>query len=83
VAALAPTGYTAAVHVAPSRADRATWLCLWTVLVMPGRVIDWLFWFGVSSLSVVPVWYVALALVTHRRRGPVHRPDPTHRWSAS
>ncbi len=67
VTSFAPPGY-AAVQASPSRGDRATWWALWSVLVLPGRVVDWLFWFGVSSLSVVSLWYLGLALVAERRR---------------
>ena len=67
VTSLVPGQY-APTHVTPSVADRFTWYSAWTVLVLPADLIDWLFWFGIGSLTIMSLSYVLLALVNSHRQ---------------
>ncbi|WP_370830223.1 bifunctional polysaccharide deacetylase/glycosyltransferase family 2 protein [Kocuria sediminis] len=56
------------VSMDPVLADDATVLAVAGLTVAPEIVMTWLFWFGVSSLTVMSVLYVVLALIGHRRQ---------------
>ncbi|MGX5357781.1 bifunctional polysaccharide deacetylase/glycosyltransferase family 2 protein [Kocuria sp. KH4] len=49
-------------------ADDATALAVAGLTVAPQVVMTWLFWFGVSSLTLMSALYVVLALIGHRRQ---------------
>jgi cellulose synthase/poly-beta-1,6-N-acetylglucosamine synthase-like glycosyltransferase/peptidoglycan/xylan/chitin deacetylase (PgdA/CDA1 family) len=67
VTSLVPSQYAPA-HVTPSVADRFTFYSAWAVLVLPADLINWLFWFGVGSLTLMSLSYIVLALVNSRRQ---------------
>lgn len=58
----------APTHVTPSAADRFTYYSVWTVMVLPAKLINWLFWFGLGSLTFMSLSYVVLAVVNSRRQ---------------
>ena len=68
VNSLVPSQY-APTPVTLSVGDRFTWYGTWAVFVLPADLIDWLFWFGVGSLTVMSMSYVALALANSYRQG--------------
>jgi biofilm PGA synthesis N-glycosyltransferase PgaC len=67
ISALMPPAYQSQ-KASPSLADRATWLAFWSLLVLPGKLITWLYWFGIVTLSTITALYISLALVNHRRQ---------------
>ena len=66
-ASLVPAEYVPR-HVTPSVADRFTWYSAWAILVLPGDLVTWLFWFGVGSLTLMSLNYLVLALVNQHRQ---------------
>lgn len=74
VASLVPRDDVPA-HVTPSVADRFTWYCAWTLIVLPAELISWLFWFGAGSLTIMSLIYVVLALVNQRRQNSRRWPE--------
>lgn len=72
---LLPTEYVPIKDVSPTVSDRATLVVLKLAWVVPNRLVGWLFWFGVGSLTIMSVFYVFLALVGQyiqvRRKWPV------------
>lgn len=67
VTSLAPAQF-APRHVAPSAADRFTYYSTWAVMVLPVYLVNWLFWFGLGSLTFMSLSYVVLALLNSRRQ---------------
>ncbi|MFC6256243.1 bifunctional polysaccharide deacetylase/glycosyltransferase family 2 protein [Kocuria oceani] len=67
LAPVLPEGYQP-VSTDAVLADDATALAVAGLTVAPQVVMTWLFWFGVSSLTVMSVLYVVLALIGHRRQ---------------
>lgn len=65
-AALVPARYAPA-HVAPSAADQFTRDAAWTALVLPADLVDWLFWLGAGTLTVMSLLYAALAVISQWR----------------
>lgn len=68
VAPLLPEKYTPKKEINPTIADHATLYAFQAVWVIPGRVLGWLFWIGVGSLSTISLMYLFLALINHRRQ---------------
>lgn len=65
---LLPTEYIPRSDVAGTVEDKATLAAMTTYLVTPNVVLNWLFWFGVGSLTILTFLYVALALVNNYRQ---------------
>ncbi len=74
VAPLIPSEYMPIKDVPPTIADRATLGALQLIWVIPNKLVGWLFWFGVGSLTIMSIFYVFLALanqyVQTRRKWP-------------
>ena len=55
-------------NVSPTMADRLTLYTTQALLVWPGTLVGWLFWFGVGSVVVMSFVYLVLALINWRRQ---------------
>jgi cellulose synthase/poly-beta-1,6-N-acetylglucosamine synthase-like glycosyltransferase/peptidoglycan/xylan/chitin deacetylase (PgdA/CDA1 family) len=66
--ALVPAQYEPKKHVTASVADRFTLYTAQALLVLPGLLIGWLFWFGAGSVVVMSLAYLVLALINLRRQ---------------
>jgi cellulose synthase/poly-beta-1,6-N-acetylglucosamine synthase-like glycosyltransferase/peptidoglycan/xylan/chitin deacetylase (PgdA/CDA1 family) len=55
-------------RVTPSIADRFTLYAAWTAWVLPQDLVNWLFWFGIGSLTIMSLAYVVLALINAHRQ---------------
>jgi cellulose synthase/poly-beta-1,6-N-acetylglucosamine synthase-like glycosyltransferase/peptidoglycan/xylan/chitin deacetylase (PgdA/CDA1 family) len=55
-------------RVTPSTADRFTLYAAWAAWVLPQDLVNWLFWFGIGSLTIMSLAYVVLALVNSHRQ---------------
>ncbi|WP_052260427.1 bifunctional polysaccharide deacetylase/glycosyltransferase family 2 protein [Pseudarthrobacter phenanthrenivorans] len=56
--------------------DNLTFGALTAYLVTPNLVMNWLFWFGVGSLTILTFLFVGLALVNNVRQGKRKWPPP-------
>ena len=63
-----PAQYEPKKHVTASVADRFTLYAAQALLVLPGVLIGWLFWFGAGSVVVMSLAYLVLALINWRRQ---------------
>lgn len=68
IAPLLPEGYVPTHGVAPTTADQTTLRTVQVFWVIPNKMLGWLFWFGVGSLSIMSVLYLTLALANNRRQ---------------
>ena len=75
LASLVPSNYVPA-HAAATFNDHVTWFGFWVWYVLPGKLMGWLFWFGLTTLGSVTMLYCLLALVASGR-------DRHHVWEAS
>ena len=66
--ALVSAQYEPQRHITPSVTDRFTLYVAQALLVWPGMLIGWLFWFGVGSVLVMSLVYLVLALINWRRQ---------------
>lgn len=48
--------------------DKITLHILQAIWVLPGKLLGWLFWLGVSTLTIMSVLYLTLALYNNRQR---------------
>ncbi len=62
-----PKEYWPEKEISASGTDRLSWAGLWAVTVLPSKLVGWLTWFGIGSLSLVSFVNVFLALINHRR----------------
>lgn len=69
---LLPTEYIPQRIAAASVEDKATLAAFTAYLVTPNVVLNWLFWFGIGSLTVLTFLYVVLALINNRRQRRRH-----------
>src|SRR5574340_217226 len=68
MAPLLPAEYVPVRDMASTVADRATGVALAMLWVVPKTLLNWLFWFGVGSLTIMSLLYVVLALVNRYRQ---------------
>lgn len=68
VAPLLPKEMVPSKHATLSAGDYATSIGMWVFLVLPAKIIYWLFVFGVSTLTIITCLYVLLALVQQYRQ---------------
>ncbi len=69
---LLPAGYVPQQNVAPRLADKTTLAAYTAVLVSPTVLLNWLFWFGIGSLTLLTFLYVVLALINNSRQRKRH-----------
>ncbi|MEV7635721.1 bifunctional polysaccharide deacetylase/glycosyltransferase family 2 protein [Pseudarthrobacter enclensis] len=55
-------------NVPASVEDNVTLAALTTYFVAPDVLLNWLFWFGIGSLTILTFLFVALALINNRRQ---------------
>ena len=67
VAPLLPEKFASTKNADSSFADAVTYYAAQSVWVVPARVLGWLFWFGVGSMTIMSVFYMLLALWGERR----------------
>lgn len=65
---LLPAEYIPQKSVPASVEDNVTLAALTTYLVTPNVVLNWLFWFGIGSLTILTFLFVVLALINNRRQ---------------
>ena len=65
---LLPSEYVPRADARATVADNATLAALTTYLVTPNVVLNWLFWFGIASLTILTFLYVVLALINNHRQ---------------
>lgn len=68
LAPLLPPEFIPRKDVAPATADIATLNTLQLIWLVPERVLGWLFWLGVSTLSIMTLLYLSLAFLNNRRQ---------------
>ncbi len=68
LAPIVPEDYRPVANTEPVLADDATALAVAGLTVAPDVVMNWLFWFGIGSLTLMSALYVVLALIGHRRQ---------------
>ena len=66
--ALVSAQYEPQRHITPSATDRFTLYAAQALLVWPGMLVGWLFWFGAGSVVIVSFVYLVLALINWRRQ---------------
>jgi biofilm PGA synthesis N-glycosyltransferase PgaC len=65
---LLPTDHIPQRSVPATLEDNVTLAALTTYLVTPNVVLNWLFWFGVGSLTILTFLFVVLALMNNGRQ---------------
>ncbi|MDF2052563.1 glycosyltransferase, partial [Arthrobacter sp. Cr_A7] len=65
---LLPADYVPQHSVPASVEDNVTLAALTTYLVTPNLLLNWLFWFGIGSLTILTFLFVVLAIVNNRRQ---------------
>ena len=63
-----PAGFTPQRSVMAGFQDNLTFGALTAYLVTPNVVMNWLFWFGVGSLTILTFLFVVLALINNARQ---------------
>jgi poly-beta-1,6 N-acetyl-D-glucosamine synthase len=69
---LLPTEYVPRHSVTASVEDTMTLAALTTYLVTPNIVLNWLFWFGIGSLTILTFLFVVLAVINNARQKRRH-----------
>lgn len=78
---LLPPEFVPRHSVPASVEDNVTMAALTTYLVTPNMLLNWLFWFGVGSLTILTFLFVVLALVNNRKQKKRRWDDvPEERW---
>lgn len=67
IAPLLPPEYRPRGGLDSSMADHVTLHAAQLIWVVPKRVMGWLFWFGVSTLTIMSSLYLVLAAMSYRR----------------
>ncbi|MDE8669979.1 glycosyltransferase [Pseudarthrobacter sp. H3Y2-7] len=65
---LLPTDYVPQRRIPATVEDNVTLAALTTFLVAPNVLLNWLFWFGIISLTILTFLFVVLALVNNHRQ---------------
>ena len=68
IAPLLPKGYVPTHGVKPTIADHTTLRSVQVLWTVPNKMLGWLFWFGIGSLTIMSMLYLTLALVNNRRQ---------------
>lgn len=71
-----PSEYVPMHDVAPSVADSTTYAAMLLVAVAPSKLLGWLFWFGIVTLTVMSALYIVLALINSHRYNKVQWTAP-------
>jgi cellulose synthase/poly-beta-1,6-N-acetylglucosamine synthase-like glycosyltransferase/peptidoglycan/xylan/chitin deacetylase (PgdA/CDA1 family) len=64
LASALPPEYTPQKNIIPESVDHFTAGVMTTAIIIPARLLGWLFWFGVGSLTIMSTLYVVLALIS-------------------
>lgn len=67
LAPILPDEYLPDTDITPAVSDRVTMNSFNILMVLPQKIVGWLFWFGVVSLSAFSLLYITLATISHRR----------------
>lgn len=68
VQSLLPAEYVPQRSVPAAVEDNVTLAALTTYLVTPNVVLNWLFWFGIGSLTILTFLFVVLAMINNHRQ---------------
>lgn len=70
-----PPAYQPTSHIVSSATDRIAWASLWSIGVLPGKLVYWLTWFGASTLWFMSLASIVLAFVNYARQRRQQLPD--------
>ncbi len=78
---LLPQEFVPRHSVPASVEDNVTMAALTTYLVTPNMLLNWLFWFGIGSLTILTFLFVVLAIINNRKQKKRRWDDvPEERW---